>query len=114
MPSGAAGSASGEPMTTFTVRRILQAIPVLFGISIAVYAILLAAPGGPTARFAGNPRITLEQKEQFKHAWGLDRPIPVQYCRWIGACNPDSEELVLGIFPSPAALIGPKGLPNFL
>jgi peptide/nickel transport system permease protein len=101
-------------MTKYVVRRIVQAIPVLFGISIAVYAILLAAPGGPTAKFAQNPRMTLEQKEQFKRAWGLDQPIPVQYCRWIGVCNPESTDLVLGIFPSPAALIGPKGLPNFL
>jgi peptide/nickel transport system permease protein len=101
-------------MTKYVIRRVAQAIPVLFGISIAVYAILLAAPGGPTAKFAGNPRMTNEQKENFKHAWGLDRPIPVQYCRWIGACNPDSEELVLGIFPAPAALLGPSGWPNFL
>src|SRR4051794_17064959 len=101
-------------MTKYVVRRIAQAIPVLFGISIAVYAILLAAPGGPTGKFAGNPRITAEMRANFMHAWGLDRPIPVQYCRWIGACNPDNEDLVLGIFPSPLALIGPKGLPNFL
>ncbi len=101
-------------MTKYVIRRIAQAIPVLFGISIAVYAILLAAPGGPTARFAQNPRMTLAQKEQFKHAWGLDQPIPIQYCRWIGVCNPDTEETILGIFPAPAAFIGPKGLPNFL
>ena len=101
-------------MTKYVIRRIAQAVPVLFGISIAVYAILLAAPGGPTARFNQNPRMTVAQKEAFKHAWGLDQPIPIQYCRWIGACNPDSEGNVLGIFPSPAALLGPKGPPNFL
>jgi peptide/nickel transport system permease protein len=101
-------------MTKYVIRRILQAIPVLFGISIAVYAILLFAPGGPTARFAQNPKITLEMREQFKHAWGLDQPIPIQYCRWLGACNPDAEGNVLGIFPPPAALLGPTGWPNFL
>lgn len=93
-------------MTKYVVRRIAQAIPVLFGISIAVYAILLAAPGGPTAKFNQNPRMTLEAKEAFKRAWGLDQPIPVQYCRWMGVCNPSGEGL--GVF------IGPKGLPNFL
>src|SRR5258705_4525968 len=101
-------------MTKYVIRRVVQAIPVLFGISIAVYAILLAAPGGPTAKFAQNVRMTLEQKEAFKHAWGLDQPIPVQYCRWLGVCNPENDALVLGILPSPAALLGPKGLPNFL
>jgi peptide/nickel transport system permease protein len=93
-------------MTKYVVRRVAQAIPVLFGISIAVYAILLAAPGGPTSRFAQNPRMTNEQREAFKKAWGLDQPIPVQYCRWMGFCNPDGQGL--GVF------IGPKGLPNFL
>ena len=93
-------------MTKYVIRRVAQAIPVLFGISIVVYGILLAAPGGPTLRFAGNPRMTQAQKDNFKHAWGLDQPIPVQYCRWIGVCNPDGEGL--GVF------IGPKGLPNFL
>ena len=43
-------------MTKFVIRRVLQAIPVLFGITIVVYGILLAAPGGPTAKFANNPQ----------------------------------------------------------
>jgi peptide/nickel transport system permease protein len=101
-------------VTKYVIRRVVQAIPVLFGITIVVYMILLAAPGGPTARFASNPRVTLADREHFKKAWGLDQPIPVQYCRWIGACNPDVSDKVLGIFPSPAALIGPSGWPNIL
>ena len=71
-----------------------------------VYAILLAAPGGPTARFANNPRVTEADREKFKKAWGLDQPIPVQYCRWMGICNPDGEGL--GVF------ISNNGVPNFL
>jgi len=34
-------------MTKFVVRRILQAIPVLFGITVVVYGILLAGSGRP-------------------------------------------------------------------
>jgi peptide/nickel transport system permease protein len=93
-------------MIKYIVRRVVQAIPVLFGITLVVYGILLAAPGGPTAKFNQNPRITLEMKEAFKKAWGLDQPIPVQYCRWMGFCNPDAEGL--GVF------IGPSGWPNLL
>ena len=93
-------------MTKYVIRRVIQAIPVLFGITIVVYAILLAAPGGPTAKFANNPKVTLADKEAFKKSWGLDQPIPVQYCRWLGFCNPDGQGL--GVF------IGPKGWPNFL
>jgi peptide/nickel transport system permease protein len=92
-------------MTKFILRRIAQAIPVLIGITIVTYAILLAAPGGPEARFASNPRITNVQRAEFRKAWGLDQPIPIQYCRWMGLCNPDEDGI---------ALLGPTGWPNFL
>lgn len=92
-------------MAKYITRRLIQAIPVLFGITIVTYCILLAAPGGPEARFANNPRITNEQRAAFRAAWGLDQPIPIQYCRWLGFCNPKAEGL---------ALLGPTGLPNFL
>lgn len=101
-------------MTKYVVRRIVQAIPVLIGITIVVYLILALAPGGPTARFAQNPRMTNAQKELFKKAWGLDQPPPVQYCRWMGLCNPQHGGTVLGLFPEPVSFIGPTGWPNFL
>lgn len=93
-------------MTKYIIRRVIQAIPVLIGITIVVYAILLAAPGGPIERFANNPRVTEQQRIAFIHRWGLDQPIPVQYCRWMGVCNPDGEGL--GVF------VSDQGLPNFL
>lgn len=93
-------------MSKYIIRRLIQAIPVLFGITIVVYAILLAAPGGPTARFANNPKFTEADRDKFKKAWGLDQPIPVQYCRWMGICNPENEGL--------AVFIGPTGWPAFL
>ncbi len=74
-------------MTKYAVRRLLQAIPVLLGISVIIYAILLIAPGGPEARFAQNPRISAEQIAAFRHRWGLDQPIPIQYCKWLGVCG---------------------------
>lgn len=74
-------------MLKYAVRRVLQAIPVLIGISMIIYAILLIAPGGPEARFAQNPRITADQIAAFRHRWGLDEPIPIQYCKWLGVCG---------------------------
>jgi len=93
-------------MGRFIIRRVLETIPVLIITSFIIYGILLIAPGGPEARFALNPRITQEQIEAFRHRWGLDQPIPIQYCRWVGVCNPDGEGL--GIF------ISEQGFPNFL
>jgi peptide/nickel transport system permease protein len=92
-------------VTKYVIRRLIQAIPVLIGITIVTYSIMLAAPGGPASRFASNPRITNEQRVAFIKAWGLDQPVPIQYCRWLGLCNPDGEGL---------ALLGPTGWPNFL
>jgi peptide/nickel transport system permease protein len=93
-------------MTGFIIRRLLGAIPTLFVVSLLIYAILLAAPGGPEQRFAQNPRMTAAAIEAFRKRWGLDQPIPIQYCRWVGICNPDGQGL--GIF------ISNSGLPNFL
>jgi peptide/nickel transport system permease protein len=90
----------------FIIRRIIGIFPTLFVTSLLIYAILLAAPGGPTARFINNPKMTAESIEAIKKKWGLDQPIPIQYCRWVGICNPDGEGL--GIF------ISNSGVPNFL
>ena len=74
-------------MGKYIIRRMLQAIPVLLGISLITYSILLLAPGGPTERFLQNPKITADQIVAFKHRWGLDDPVPIQYCKWLGVCG---------------------------
>ncbi len=107
-------------MTKYVVRRIAQAIPVLFGVTIITYLILALAPGGPESRFANNPRITAEVRARFLKAWGLDQPWPVQYCRWMGFCNPNAANVVLSDapvldhVPHPGAFLGPTGWPNVL
>ena len=93
-------------MTRYIIRRLIGAIPTLFFVSLLIYGILLLAPGGPQHRFQQNPKITAAQIEAFKKRWGLDQPIPIQYCRWLGVCNPDGQGL--GIF------ISNNGVPNFL
>ena len=45
-------------MGKYMIRRIVQAIPVIIGITIVIYAIMLLAPGGPQSEFANNPRMT--------------------------------------------------------
>jgi len=108
-------------MTKYVVRRVLQAIPVLFGVTIVCYMILALAPGGPESRFANNPRITNEQRQAFLKSWGLDQPWPVQYCRWMGFCNPETDSPVISAstpvldhVPNPFTLLGPTGWPNLL
>ena len=93
-------------MTRYIIRRLIGTIPTLFVVSLLIYSILLASPGGPEQRFAQNPKMTVTQIAAFRHRWGLDQPIPIQYCRWLGVCNPDKDGL--------AQFLSNDNLPNFL
>jgi peptide/nickel transport system permease protein len=93
-------------LTRYIIRRLIGAIPTLFVISILIYCFVLLSPGGPTARFAMNPKITPEALAAFEHRWGLDEPVYVQYCRWLGVCNPDGQGL--------GVVLSNQGVPNFL
>ncbi len=73
-------------MGRFILRRLLIAIPVLFGISVATYAMGNLAPGDPvTAMLSPGEMANLgpEWIEQRKEALGLDQPVPVQYALWL-------------------------------
>ena len=74
-------------MLKYIVRRSLQAIPVLFGITVVCFMLMHLQPGNPADRFAQNPKITQAQIDAFKHRWGLDEPLPAQYCMWLGVCG---------------------------
>jgi peptide/nickel transport system permease protein len=71
----------------YFVRRILIAIPVLVGITIAAFFVLAAAPGDPVlARMDPEilSRMTDAQLAEIRHNLGLDQPIPIRYIVWLG------------------------------
>jgi peptide/nickel transport system permease protein len=73
-------------MATYLIRRILIAIPTLFGITILAFVALAIAPGDPlTASMEPEQlaRMTAEQKAEARHRLGLDEPIPVRYAVWL-------------------------------
>ncbi len=72
-------------MATYVLRRTLQSLPIFFGISIVVFAIVHLAPGSPIDQFAGNPRVSPATRENLIRLYGLDRPLVEQYVRWITA-----------------------------
>ena len=72
-------------MLIYTIRRLLQAIPLMVFISIILFTILHNMPGGPLAPYMQNPHITQADIERLKHNFGLDRPVYVQYLSWLGA-----------------------------
>ena len=73
-------------MSQYLVRRLLQMIPLLFGISIIMFALIQAAPGGPEAIFLESGRfIDPTIIESYRHRLGLDQPVYIQYFKWLGA-----------------------------
>ena len=71
-------------MTRYILRRILQAIPTFFGITILVFIIMSLVPGGfVELLYFGNPDVTPEDKERLEDALGLNDPLPLQYIRWL-------------------------------
>ena len=70
-------------MAAFLARRLLIAIPTIFGVTLVVFAVIQVTPGDPAAIAAG-PVATDEQIEELRTALGLDKPIIVQYFNWIG------------------------------
>jgi peptide/nickel transport system permease protein len=71
-------------MAKYALRRVFQAVPILFILSILLFAMVRAAPGGPLSTAYRNPNVTREQIEILKKQLGLDRPLPVQYVSWLG------------------------------
>lgn len=69
--------------TMLVVRRVAQAIPLLLLLSVLIFALLHAAPGGPLAIYLENPNVRPADIERLKVSLGLDRPLPVQYLAWL-------------------------------
>lgn len=72
-------------MGRYLIRRTIQAIPLLIGISALVFLLLQMTPGGPLAVSEGagaSGRMTEEDLERLRNRYGLDQPIYVQYARW--------------------------------
>lgn len=70
-------------MVAYIIRRILAAIPLLFGISVLSFGIIQIAPGDPTTLLM-DPSISPEDRQAFMEKYGLNDPIYVQYLKWLG------------------------------
>lgn len=69
-------------MTGYLVRRVLQGIVVVIGVTLIVFIILHALPGGPARGMMG-PEATQQQVQQFIVANGYNKPLWIQYWRFI-------------------------------
>ena len=69
-------------MTRYAARRLLFAVPVLLAVSFLVFAWTRALPGGPAQALLGE-RATPEAVAAIEHSYGLDRPLVVQYGKYL-------------------------------
>ncbi len=71
-------------MLTYLIKRLLEMIPTLLGITLLSFFIIHLAPGKPTDILTEmNPKITPEAREKLEQLYGLDKPIIVQYGLWL-------------------------------
>ena len=71
-------------MATYVLRRIIQSIPILFGISILIFLIVQLAPGSPIDRFR-NPRVSARAARSTHPPVRPGPPLIEQYFHWITA-----------------------------
>ena len=88
-------------MTGYLIRRSLQMLLVLFLSSVAIYSLLLAAPGGPFSGLrqmtGAKDRVSDQQIEHMEKFLGLNKPVQMQYLSWLtgdtwmGSIDPEWE-----------------------
>lgn len=83
MTGSEAGSRRGA-LAAFFARRLLQAIPVMFGIILFSFTVLHLAPGDTIDVMAGEAGTgDAVYMDQLRHKYGLDKPLPIQFMRYV-------------------------------
>lgn len=70
-------------MWLYAAKRLLMTIPIGLGVTVICFALIYLAPGNPVQSLLP-PDATAKDIAELKHAYGLDKPIPVQYVMWLG------------------------------
>src|SRR3569833_3219554 len=70
-------------MLRFVLRRLIQMIPLLLGITLVSFAIMQLAPGDYLTQMRANPQIDAETVDRLRRNFGLDKPWLVQYLIWL-------------------------------
>jgi peptide/nickel transport system permease protein len=72
-------------MFQYLIRRFLQGFLTLVVISVVVFALASAYPGGIMSAYEENPDVTAEDYARLRAKYGLDDPVPVRYMKWLGS-----------------------------
>src|SRR5579875_128896 len=70
-------------MTRFLVRRLLNMIPLIIGITLISFLAMSLVPGDYLSNLKMNPKISPEVIHQLQAQFGLDQPLLVRYVKWL-------------------------------
>jgi peptide/nickel transport system permease protein len=71
----------------FLSQRLARALFVLFGVSVLAFVLIDLAPGEYFQAMRMSPQISRETVTALRMEYGLDRPLPVRYVRWLGSVS---------------------------
>ncbi len=70
-------------MKWYIIKRLLQIIPVVLGVTLIAFALIHLAPGDPVRTMLGQ-HATQQEIDEIRVKYGLDQPLYVQYFIWLG------------------------------
>jgi len=70
-------------MVRYIIRRLLQAIPLLFLVTVFMFTLIHLLPGGPE-QVLFNPHLSAAGRAALRAHFGLDDPVYIQYFKWLG------------------------------
>jgi len=70
-------------MLEYLLRRLLYTAPIAIGVSLVVFSLVHLAPGDPLSALA--PEADMRLIEEMRKAFGYDKPLPLQYLKWLGS-----------------------------
>ncbi len=71
-------------MLGFVLRRLVQLVPLLLGITFLTFAIINLIPGSPLTGYQFNPKMSPEDVRRIEENLGLNEPWPKRYVIWVG------------------------------
>jgi len=69
-------------LTGYVARRLIQIVPIVLGVRVLVFFLIHLVPGDPARTILGN-HATPHKVALLHREWGLDKPLPVQYWRFL-------------------------------
>src|SRR5918998_2485819 len=70
-------------MARYLAKRLLGVLPVLLGVSVVAFLLVRLVPGDPVTAMLG-AQYNEAQAAALREHYGLNRPLPVQYAKWLG------------------------------